>query len=985
MHHCRRTAAAVLVGTLAAAPIVRAANSTAVPSATPAGVTPRFLGFNNGHFRSTSNTAAWVEYSSVNAMRVWASAADYISATEGPTYGDGITTSAQLDAARAAVRASPESNACINVNGINWGRTQTGRNAINLDHVLSQLHQRGMDVLLQTTRSTSFNYVGAGASGNIWGGRWEQWKWYYTVAYYAAKNYDVQRYQMFNEPDHSASGISGDMSQWIDRMKVASDAVHAAIADVNATFGKSLSVDIYAPVAASTTGSLDTWGKAALNSNRTDFQGNPSPHDIFNVYDVHRYNATGPTFAADQRLFDQRIPAYNQSGRNLPVAYTEFNRQNTSSFSSSANSADTPSVYTEYASILTGAMSEDVRAMYAFKFNQTYWTNSSGVDEPMKTGFYYVDDSATASNSNTHDTTGSTKGAEVMRLADKAFKGERPRYAIATGNALNDAAGSFDADARRYYYFSSNRETAAANVTLNLSNWNVSLGQVVTVEEVSANHHGQVSRTFTVPANKTLTFAQTAQSVFLLSIPAGVAQGTVDLPATADASVSNASPSANNGTSAAAFAARDVAGNGDDATYLKFSLATTGQPNVSRALLRLTGQNITTSTPTILHLYGLLNDTWTETGITWSNAPGLAGTTDARLTGVGTDASPLGMLTYDNATNEFAVDVTDFVRRHPDADVSFVLLREPRFAGDADAGRVRLNTREAAGGQPRLSVSLYADPVYNWRRNGSGALSAAANFDVRSAPNAPGAVLNLSAFVTSPQTVTVTVPTTLGSLNFNNFNAYHLAGSAAVTLDNDGSAPSINVHQGSHKISATLAFAAPASLGLASGTSLDITSNSLALDSAFTPPTALRQYLLAGQLRSSTAASDPQSLLGLGYAPASAAALLVRSTYLGDANLDGAITADDYALLDKGFATGGGFWWQGDFTYDGSVNALDYLLIDRSLALQGGPLSPTFLAGRESQFGPAYVRQLLMSVPEPSFAGCLVGTVALFRRARRRV
>jgi hypothetical protein len=111
--------------------------------------------------------------------------------------------------------------------------------------------------------------------------------------------------------------------------------------------------------------------------------------------------------------------------------------------------------------------------------------------------------------------------------------------------------------------------------------------------------------------------------------------------------------------------------------------------------------------------------------------------------------------------------------------------------------------------------------------------------------------------------------------------------------------------------------------------------------------------------------------------------VITKLTYLGDANLDGKIDADDFALLDHGFATHASTWSQGDFNYDGVINSADYLLIDRVYGQQTGTLSPSLLALREAQFGAGYVTDLLASVPEPSLAGGVVAMAALLGRRRR--
>jgi hypothetical protein len=149
------------------------------------------------------------------------------------------------------------------------------------------------------------------------------------------------------------------------------------------------------------------------------------------------------------------------------------------------------------------------------------------------------------------------------------------------------------------------------------------------------------------------------------------------------------------------------------------------------------------------------------------------------------------------------------------------------------------------------------------------------------------------------------------------------------------------------------------------------------------------------------AASNPA--LGIGYAEASfllglsgtktatwsgqtvdATTLLLKPTLNGDANLDGVVDADDYALLDRSFVRGttDAHWTDGDFDYSGVIDAADYLLIDSVFGRTHG-FSPAFLAERESRFGGAYVSELLAGVPEPSFLAVLSLPVLAGGRRRR--
>jgi PEP-CTERM motif len=144
--------------------------------------------------------------------------------------------------------------------------------------------------------------------------------------------------------------------------------------------------------------------------------------------------------------------------------------------------------------------------------------------------------------------------------------------------------------------------------------------------------------------------------------------------------------------------------------------------------------------------------------------------------------------------------------------------------------------------------------------------------------------------------------------------------------------------------------------------------------------------------------------------------VLVKYTYMGDANLDGVINMDDYALIDNGFNNHLTGWRNGDFNYDGTIDSNDYILIDNSDAFQMGSLAiieqmphwkipgyaALYLPIYESHFGDlstaaydaalaagtpagdAMPAGLFATVPEPASMGLLaiVGGSLLVRRKR---
>ena len=118
-------------------------------------------------------------------------------------------------------------------------------------------------------------------------------------------------------------------------------------------------------------------------------------------------------------------------------------------------------------------------------------------------------------------------------------------------------------------------------------------------------------------------------------------------------------------------------------------------------------------------------------------------------------------------------------------------------------------------------------------------------------------------------------------------------------------------------------------------------------------PTA-RGWIKNGQLYSSVALDGQHPYRGLGLLAGSdfmalrgnvafagqtvhAGDQLIRYTWMGDANLDGVITEDDYAQLDEGYLFGRSGWVYGDSDYSGAVSAADYAAIAGAKA-QPGPL-----------------------------------------------
>ncbi len=100
--------------------------------------------------------------------------------------------------------------------------------------------------------------------------------------------------------------------------------------------------------------------------------------------------------------------------------------------------------------------------------------------------------------------------------------------------------------------------------------------------------------------------------------------------------------------------------------------------------------------------------------------------------------------------------------------------------------------------------------------------------------------------------------------------------------------------------------------------------------------------------------------------------ILVKYTYIGDGNLDGLVSFDDYVGMDNAFF---GLipnlgWATGDINFDGLINFDDYTVVDQAFFFQGAPLS-----GDDE----------VLAVPEPAAWSLAIvcGLAVLFTRARR--
>ncbi len=349
--------------------------------------------------------------------RGWPTPSDVEASDDLAPWGDGVSSQATFTARRDALRADPLNTAYINWTYFNnqyANHPTSGSNIINLNYAFGQLHDLHIDPVVEISyTNSSFPWDAAGTVAG-WADRWEQWQHFYAQAFYLAQHFDVHRFEMYNEPNLDDIPAS----EWLERLRFASDAVQAAVADVNRIYGKSLNAQMQAPVSAGNpVSNYPTWGQPAVQSLHTNELGVVDPNfQLIQTYDYQRYGLTPDSFGSEFASVKNLVNA-DAGGAPMRFAISEFNVRTASSFESTSNTLDTPSEFSRFGSILSQLANNQPEELYVFKFSQTQWSSASGV---KKNGTHFVDNDDAPYNIG-----GETKGGAVVRLFAKSFAGAK--------------------------------------------------------------------------------------------------------------------------------------------------------------------------------------------------------------------------------------------------------------------------------------------------------------------------------------------------------------------------------------------------------------------------------------------------------------------------------------------------------------------------------------------------------------------------------
>jgi hypothetical protein len=597
-------------------------------------------------------------------------------------------------------------------------------------------------------------------SPEYWKGWWEMYRWFYLGGRFFAQN-NVVDVELYNEPDNDPCL---DDKIWLDEARVRSIALQNAYQDYSSWSSKTVVPNLICPPMSAPRFDTGTggsaYGRLAVLDIHTQFPELAKIPTYWNsrVFSYHQYNCrflfifdlslavltstfpflsnllslfvspTAPGFGMSS-AWDKIVPSVKaaDNGQALPVYITEHNVYS----ASAAESAVGKDVmdYAATSALLGGQIIALAgRAVYTsvHKFSQTYSTSASGVN---KNGLVWADLGKNPNSPGVCDVGGTSKSAEAYRLMLKKTPG-RKKLAAYTAVPLIPKVSNFStfttSDSYGYYVYFSNAGGESHAVTLALAKLKgVAASSPVVISGVTSTLQGEVYSITTVSATKTVRFTVPANSLLMATAPLG-SVGVAVIPASEDTYVAAGSQS---GTVV------DVAGKSPTlivqtssisdqsqtrAAFFKFNVSLARSKIVS-AVLEITQQSTTVSgsKPQVLTVLGT-TDSWSETSLNWSNAPGLLPSNTA-VTSVSQNfidyksAKVVGMMTAGTSskTKTMSLDVGDYLREGGAA--SFLLTRMFRFdqrgsgaatlAGDVLGGPVSLISKEStSNGKPVLRI-----------------------------------------------------------------------------------------------------------------------------------------------------------------------------------------------------------------------------------------------------------------------------------------
>jgi len=531
---------------------------------------------------------------------------------------------------------------------------------------LRVLREDGIELLATITCPFAYKLLQPDGKTN-WANAWKFWEAYYAESYQLATLHQIRRYQLFNEPNHKESAKL-TQEEYSVRMAVGTDAILAALADVGKDSGIKLEPLISAPCTAgisvfNKTGKPEArddtigWGELSMRDRHLRIDGkNDSSYAQFQQYAVQHYSANPVTWLEQLEKLTELVRQAN-GGRNLPVIMSEFNIHTARDFAQRKTTLDSPEEFSDLGSMGTAIAESGLEELYFFRLTLSKNLDGDGV---KKNGIHHVNE-----DGHTPEITGTTRAAEVVRLAASALRNAQDVLQTQPTGDVRATATRKNGDLR--VLLARTNTTTKPNIYIQLPN--TPSGSLLTWESVTEDNFGT---TQILDGALPIDVSLPSTSVGLLTVrPFGAVKPT---PLAASASLSTDTT-------------RLITG-GIKLDQTLFQFSTPPKSSSSTVFLHLQGK-ATSAKPIPIHLYSIMGNLPPESDLKSGSFPfrrkemPKPGTSGLTIEGLGHDVEWVGGFTFAPAQSEVWVEITSAYVREPKNAKGFLLTRDLRQKEDA--------------------------------------------------------------------------------------------------------------------------------------------------------------------------------------------------------------------------------------------------------------------------------------------------------------
>jgi hypothetical protein len=448
-------------------------------------------------------------------------------------------------------------------------------------------------------------------------------------------------------------------------MAIGTDAIQAALSDASQSTKIALPPLISAPCTAGISNfkksdkpeerdSTIGWGELSMRDRHRHIDGKEDPnYDQFQQYAVQHYSTNPDSTLENLGSLRREIASANRR-KDFPVIMSEYNIHTARDFAKRETTMDSPEEFSDLGSMALSIAESALEELYFFRL-----TLSQNLDDGQvkKNGVHHVNEDKLVP-----EITGTTRAAEVIRLACSALIGGRERLATQSADQLRVTATRQKDEVR--VLLARTNQTSQPQVQISLPT-GVS-GSLVTWETVSKDSFGNSQILSPNSSGRGWQVDLPSLSVGLLTLRSFSGVKPETLPSAAASSTSGSV----------------LQSGGIDLAQTLFTFGISQSKKPATRFLHLKGK-YSGAVPIPLHLYALRKAetsgdsfSFRKKEIPKVEASGLT------VSGLGTDLNWIGGFTYSPQQAEAWIDITSAFERRTDGALQVVIARDIRNKGD---------------------------------------------------------------------------------------------------------------------------------------------------------------------------------------------------------------------------------------------------------------------------------------------------------------